>query len=814
MMMRETVVAPLGLITRPNATGQYPAGALLTATNVCMRAPGIIEPLPARSQYAANGGGSNAVLRLWPRESSVLVHSDAEIVAVTDSSRNSVTIPSGWGLTTNPRFMRAKQRDFVTSGGGPLSVSGLAATPVGVAQPASIDCTAYTTASTDQALATGRNVNYRAIITRRASTGELISSAPSNILNVDSIAGSTAALDIRIRILSAGNYQVGDTYELYRTASQASGTDPGNRFRLCGTHTIDAGDIAALSVTITDNCADASLGADLYTNPGQPTQSARHNRCPSYATDMATFKGYAFYATPYSHVRGRFKLIGKCGVLGGSAAERTHGVGRRVQLGDFTNGSPTVLNVSNVVGLKIGQRLQTTATVPANTTITNIAGTTLTLSQNATATNAALSFYTYDRLEIEGVIYDFETLENLGEAIAAGDTGLVMRTDAYLKQTLVGGAIAGGAAADGPTILFEDAYYTSFSDSAFDYRATNGQNYSPALASVVGGAVYTYPFTPNHARLTVSKFDQPDHVPDENELVVGSGYVHRLIATKDSLFAFTSDGLYAIEGDAGVFRVRAVDQTLRLATRSSVDVMLDEAWAYTNRGIVVIGPEGVRREISAAFVGDLIAGGAITSESADATIYQLRTLLTCDERNREVRLCIRSSGTSTIYLYNALTDKFTTVSDSGAGTEVVAECYVPFLESIVWSPSVAGANTPLYRYDTNGLTRTDDAIRFQPLFGTKEPFTLKQWSDFELVFRNCGSSSFAIDMKVNGDDATLAVAGTVQNGLRRYVSGMPLAHGVGPSASFGFNSQANGGSGWQLVGLSARWSLLGNQVQK
>src|SRR5688500_9694792 len=151
MMMRETVVAPLGMITRPNEAGQYPAGALLTATNVCMRAPGIVEPLPARSQYAANGGGSNPVLRLWPRESSVLVHSDAEIVAVTDVSRDPVTTPSGWALTTNPRFMRAKQRDFVTSGGGPLSISGLTAMPVGVAQPASIDCTAYTTASTDQA---------------------------------------------------------------------------------------------------------------------------------------------------------------------------------------------------------------------------------------------------------------------------------------------------------------------------------------------------------------------------------------------------------------------------------------------------------------------------------------------------------------------------------------------------------------------------------------------------------------------------------------------------------------------------------------
>lgn len=816
MTQRETVVAPLGMVTRPNASGQYPPGAMSDAINVCMRAPGVVEPLPARDQYAANGSGNQNAAGLWPRAGSILVAVSATgLFDVTDSARTTLTTPALWTLNANPRFMRAKQRDFVTTDGGPLWVDGTVARAVGLAPPASINATTFSTAATDQAIATGRNVNYRVIFTRRTATG-LISSAPSNVLNVSNTSGSTAAPNIRARLLSVGDHQVGDVMELYRTASQAAGTDPGNRFRLAGSHTMDAGDIAALSVTITDNCADASLGGDLYSNPGQPTSSAKHNRCPSYATDMATFKGYSFYATPYSHVRAKFKILGRVGDLGVTATVRTHGIGRRTAQGDFLIGTNTILNVTNTVGMKIGQTVTENVRVPANTTITNIVGTTVTMSNNATGTAGASLFATYDRLEIQGVLYDFASLEGLADALALDDTGLIMRSDAYLRQVLdVSLAVVNAGADDNATILFEDVFYPTQGSSALGFRATNGQNYSPTLEGF-SGASYTYPITPNYARSTVSKFEQPDHVPEENEVVIGSGYLHRYVPTTDTLFAFCSDGLYAIEGDAGVFRVRMVDPTLKLATRSSVGVMSNVVWAYTNHGLVSIGPNGVDRELSALTVGDRIPGGEITTPNDAPGQSHQRAFVTCDERNREVRLCIRDSGVSTIWLYNTLTDKFTTIVDSGTGVEVVAECYAPYLESIVWSPSAIGAGTPLYIYEADGTTRDDASIAFQPIYGTKEPFTLKQWSDFDFLFRNVGGgSSFLIDTKTNGDDAFSEVTSTLdQQGNRRFVTGMPLAHAMAPGCAFGFAAQSQGDAGWQLVGMSARWVPISQQVQK
>jgi hypothetical protein len=813
MSEREIVVAPLGLITKPNKIGQYPAGALLTAQNVCMRSPGVVEPLPARSAYATNGGGSDGVARVWSRKDSILVHTGSTgMFDVTASVRTAITTPTLWTLNSNPRFMRAKQRDFVTTNGGPVWLDGFTGRAVGLAPPASINATSFTVAATDQALANNTNANYRVIFTRQTATG-LLSSAPSNILNIRNTSGSTAAPNIRARLLTVGAHQVGDVMEVYRTATQATGTDPGNRFRLCGSHTFDAGDIAALSVTVTDNCADASLGADLYCNPGQPSQSARHNRCPSLAYDLATFKGYAVYVTPYSHVRGKFKILGRVGALGVTSTVRTHGIGVRTAQGDFTNTSPTVLNVTNVVGLKIGQSLAENANIPANTTIANLVGTTITMSNNAIGTAGASLFASYDRFEIQGVRYDFASLEGLADALALGDTGLIMRTDAYLRQTLDSSlVVVNNGADDNATILFEDVFYPTQGSSALNFRATNGQNYSPTLNSFTG-AVYTHLLAPNYARLTVSKLDQPDHVPEENELVIGSGYIHRLIPTKDTLFAFCSDGLYAIEGDGGVFRVRLVDETLRLATRSSVDVMSDMLWAYTNRGFVSIGGNGVDREISTLTIGDLIPGAAITTTNDDPGASHTRTFVTCDERNREARLCIRASSTSTIYVYNVATDKFTTIVDSSSGSEVVAECYAPYLESIVWSPSVTAPNTPLYRYATDGTTRSDGAVAFQHIYGDKQPFTLKQWSDFEFLFRNVGGA-MTLDMKVNATDAFSAVAGTLHNDARHYIAGMPLNHAMAPSASFGFTTLSQGGSGWQLVGLGARWVPISKQVHK
>lgn len=60
--------------------------------------------------------------------------------------------------------------------------------------------------------------------------------------------------------------------------------------------------------------------------------------------------------------------------------------------GDITNGQPTIANVTNVSYFRVGMRIQSpTAGIPAGAYVTDITGTTITMSANATATAAGIT---------------------------------------------------------------------------------------------------------------------------------------------------------------------------------------------------------------------------------------------------------------------------------------------------------------------------------------------------------------------------------------------------------------------------------------
>jgi hypothetical protein len=819
--MRTTVYTPLGLITSTNKHGHYPDGALSRAINVCMRRPGTIEPVPARVTWASNAADSSTVDRMWAGDANVLVYSvSGGLFWVNASGRTGVLPYGGWLLSAAyARFMRARGRHFVGSTGGPLvldSESDSSARPAGMAAPHSIAIQSIPGVAGDQALANNTNANYTVIVLRRQSDGYTVASAPSNVLRVKTNSGATIAVQIGVRWTTVHTYLAGDIIELYRTPSQAVSTEPGAQFRLCGSHTITSAEATALFATVTDNTADAALGADLYANPGQPSQSARPNRTPSLTRDMAMFKGYAFYVTTHSHVRGVFKLRGSVGVLGSVAATRIHGIGRRQQSGDFTNGSPTVTNVTDVSGLKIGQEISDSDTggtsINPGTTITNIVGTTITMSANATSTMAANIFNAFDRIEIGGVVYRFDDVRVLNGNLSAADVPVLVRSSASMEQEANFGGFVGGRSDGLTTLLAEVPFYRATGATALTFRATNGQNYVPPLESLTG-AVYTYPITARYNLLTVSKFDQPEHVPSENELPVGSGVIYRLITTKDALFAFCSDGLYRITGDAGVFRVDLVDEKLRLASSSAVDTMQNRVWAYTNRGLVRIGPGGVEAEISDARVKDLLPGATL-DPSTDAATGSYATFLTCDPQNREVRLCLRVGTTSTIYLYNTLTDAFTTIVDATT-SDVRSEVFAPFENGILWTATGSGATRPIYEYSSSAY-RTDYDVRFQPVTGDKNAFSLKQWSDFDFLFIDSPDAARTLIPTINGSALGSAISSTDHNGDRRFVSGVTLDSGISHMLQVGFTPGTDAGQGWRLSGTSLRWTPMrvGDQVQK
>jgi hypothetical protein len=683
---------------------------------------------------------------------------------------------------------------------------------------------AVTDASTDQAIEDGDNVSYRAIVTRRFSDGYVISSAPTNALNVENAHSAPVAVTLRLRWYTSHRYEAGDVIELYRTTSQTTGTDPGAVYRLCATHTIDSTDVSNKRADVVDNCADGSLGAELYTNPGQPSGTRRGNRAPSLVRDMAMFKGYAFYVTPYSNVRARLKILGAVAgdgtyLQGNNIA---HGIGTRISAGTFTSGSPTVTGIAAgaIVGLAAGQTITSVGGfTPPGTTITAVGATTVTMSANATGTSGATGFYTQDRIEIQGRTFTFNSLPNLTDDLVTANNGGVYNYPIMplysvgMRKRVTSTSSFLNAETDGDvTIIFEAPYFDQIGSAALELRATNGQNYAQQLNALTGAVTSIAP-EERLNRATHSKLDQPEHVPEENELTIGAGAIHRLLPTTNALFAFCSDGLYRISGDGGVFRVDIVDATIRLASSSAVDVMLDRVWAYTNRGLVRIGPSGVEVEISDARIKDLLPGATLTP-STDAATGSYATFLTCDPGNREVRLCLRVGTTSTIYLYNTTNDAFTTIVDTTTN-DVRAEVYAPFAGGILWAATSSGATRPIYAYDS-GAYRTDYGVLFQPFTGDKSAFMLKQWVDFDLVFADVVQSAMTIVPSVNDTSLVTAHSSTLLNNDRRFVGAFTLDAGMAHTAQIGFVAGTDGGFGWRLSGVSLRWTPLptADQVQK
>ena len=85
-------------------------------------------------------------------------------------------------------------------------------------------------------------------------------------------------------------------YQIYRTPNTGSLTvPPGNNYQLVFQGTPTSGDYTNLYVSYADTNLDANLGADLYTDNGQPGVGAPYNQ-PPLAYEAAYFNSMAFYA--------------------------------------------------------------------------------------------------------------------------------------------------------------------------------------------------------------------------------------------------------------------------------------------------------------------------------------------------------------------------------------------------------------------------------------------------------------------------------------------------------------------------------------
>lgn len=835
-MSRATLVKPLGIVSQPNTVGQYPDGALSQAHNVHLRNPGVLTTLSPPTTYKSNAGATNHVFkRIWASPTQLLAASDTgsayQLRWINGSTSTSIGFPELGAFsyaTGKIQVAQHRGRYFVTSDQGVLTLGSDGATAgylAGFPAPRLIDLSSIITAAA-QAIEDQKTAAWCAIFVRKASDGTYTKiGPPSYQLRIDNeFNGGPVDYALKVGFSTAvgTNLQVGDLIELYRTPTQDLDTDPGEDFKLAATHVIVSGDLVAGYAVITDSTPDSGLGADLYTGAGEEGALAAKYP-PGLATDVAVFKGHTFYVVTKETGSITLRVPGQWGFLDLNDADRTHGIGRRGFRADATSGSAVLTDVfPDTLGIVAGQSITDNTGlfpyVPSGATVVSTTSNTITMSAVANGTvNNFTGFGTSDRIEINGSVVDAGHPQYMLRGLGASNTAQVT-----LNQ---------------PTFLsdidtFEEMEGVEFSISAPWYlygiptvRATNGQNYDPPLPSLTQTATSGTNDTRLN-RLRISELDQPEAVPfgEGNELLVGTGEIYRIFSTTDALWCFCSDGLYRVSGEYPDWRVDPVDPTLVLSARNALDILRGDLWAFTNRGLVAVTPNGIQ-EVSQGLIGDVLPGVPYFDTSG--------LFVAADEQNREVHVVSITEGppgsfTSFAYVWNTLTSAFTTTdydtqysNPSSTDLSISALAYAPYLSSIVFgSLQTASAADIKVMPGSNPLIGTPGAsVAYQPVTGDGDTFTLKNWIDCTYLF-GIYASGYTVKPFFNnvgfpdGIVVELPYLGSGKDtrgvaACPTELESTPVA--LAPDITPGFTVAAATNSGWRFRGLSLRFVMAAEE---
>ena len=827
-MARQAIIAPLGIITRPNQYGQYPPGACSDSLNVCYRAPGIAEGFNEVSDLITSAGGSqnNVIRKIFPGQAQYdAVGATSVMYALQDTNTG------GWDLMINttqltaprsgaePAFGYSCQGSYVRNRwilsdvSNPLVVDSVASTATrwaGLAAPRVISFGGYSTAAAASVFANNYGASYRAhferTVTYSGAAPYVITGAVSPATTWDNTSGVTADPNMVVYWPDDHGIVAGTVVKLYRTPTQPVGTDPGDTFYLVAQATLAAGDITAGYVTISDHAPDSALGAELYTNPYQKGL-AKSYQIPPGCRDIVTFKGSTFYGAIQLGAALQSTVPGASGTLT-TVADRTYGIGRRTDVGTTGIGTK-VIAMASTLGIVPGQLL-TCADFPAPTYVVSVVtNVSVTVDQNATATTGGVTVTFDDRIAIGSAAA--EQVLVCSQPMRVLDTpskvcGILITPDRALKDA--------AAPQYGVSMRFTAPHQIS----GIPYlRATNGQNYYPVLPALTGTP--TIPdWDYKYNLLIYSETDQPEACPEGNELLIGSGTHYRYVTTRDAMWVFASDGLWRVSGEMDNWRVDLVDGTLKLSAVNAVDVMRDVIYAYTNRGIVAISDARGIEELTTGIIDDVIAP---MEWSTAATTFL--TFLTCDLAHNEVWVTfgadesvIRSS-----YVFNTVTRAWTRFSNAGIFT---ATGYSQKLGALLYgSGGYASGSNPypdLVKFlNTTARTNIDGPmIAFQPIYGT-DPAGLQQWIDVTAIFGNVGSGNLIYvypawdGTQYSAQEAT-GKPGSATSGLSselRVTFGVPRNQAVAPLLRCGWRIISGESQAWQFRGLSVRYEPIAEE---
>ena len=639
--MQERVTKLLGLVSQNNPLALSP-GALLRANDCSMRRENVIEDRRGYKVYATLGSNVKTLLTYNSR---VIAHRGTTL----SYDNGSGTFADYSGSYSEPTGKRIRGTEafsnfYITTSVGVKVLSDVAGTAARLAGvPRALDIS-YALAGSTGFLSNTSQAAYRAAIQRTDANSNVITGYPSQRLWVTNSAG--AARNVTLTCYLPSECIAGDKVSFYRTEAASGVTDDtaGDEMALVYIYELLAADISAGYISFTDIVVDALRGATLYTSPSQEGIAQANDR-PPLAKDVAEFKDHMMYANTETKQR-LFSTLLSVSQMGRTTTADTHS-------------NTTLDNIADTTNIVAGWKVEGTG-IPAGTTVSSIVGSTVTLSQAATATAAgvSVSFYTNRTVTLAGTAYSFGSSEILSGAgapqvqvsttgVAAADIDLTARSFVKVINRCTANTSVYAYYLSGPDdtpgqMMFEERGLGAAAFTIFCSNSTLTSQFSanlPVTPDTTSQCTST-----NDVRLNyvyVSKKQQGEHVPLLNYLPVGkaSKAILRVIALRDSVIVIKEDGVFRIFGEVfSQMSVTDIDKTVICASADSVVALANQVIMLSNQGVVLISETGaqvISREIEPDIVPLLQSSYLATNAAAigyeSERSYYLSTLSTASD---------------------------------------------------------------------------------------------------------------------------------------------------------------------------------------
>lgn len=802
MPNRVTILAPGGLVKQPNPYSEVAPGSLEVADNIQYKRKSVIEPREGFVEYAAMGAPYSAAYpaKMWAGDSSLL--------AVTTANNGSTGNGLFWqsGATTQvlmsplrggvsslaftpgkAQMTRVRDRFIVAENKNPVvidSEGGATARSAGLPMPSYIGAFFPTAGAVISSL---RYVSYRAAF-RKVVGNYTFQGAASGQYSYYNSSGAGQIPSVVVAWAGGTTpIQAGDFIDLYRTEEQLDPDLLGDRHQLAMRYKILPADIANGSAVFYDTCIQASLSDYFYYNSGQEG-SAKSNFMPPPSVDVATFKGATFYNATSSWHATTLSVPYAWGTLN-TAQEIERGIGLRTYTGNITVGSFVIAGITSPVGLSIGQRVAS-GLYPANTRVVTIIGNSITLNAAATGSAAASVFNTTDVVLIDGVdlltqnpndfLFEIANFGSLGALAVVGIPLSMLRLNyGTANSGFKGVQLILPVSGTGPFVV----------------RASNGQNYSPALPDYDAATGLTSKNDPRTNRLFHSKIDQPENVAPDAYFLVGKGTILRMIPLQEIMLVFCTDGTYSVHGDGDDWSVTPFNIETILISPDAVTSLDNKVYAWTTNGLTAISDQGNVVQLSAPFIADEIR--ILQRQFKDAALptpYTWGVQLETDKFRNEVWFNFNALGAGEpwiqTYIWN--TDSMTFVTQSGVKPKALV--YAPYRLAIITNTAIS------YReYDTAGTSWMAPTLRFNPIFAT-DAGKLRQWLDVTLLMEDLSA-----DVNITPTFETVAFPGSY------LLSATPgrFEHVIPVSQDFSYNKANRFGFSWTPVSGTAYFRIIG-----